>query len=231
MLDVELTPITAFEKAMSGETNSTRQNFRRCDDTPLGELLGKSAAPLSKPGFAVVDFLSTTDERDDDSPVRVAVHDRQHHRRFGRVPVEFFLLLLGIPGALRFIKHDNLVGRDSGRLVRILPKKCMNVLNERFNSAFRFGHRQTSSPLTVARKRSPNDSHQRSITRQEYSRRSIVASKLRIVSDRQARQCLPSSGNAGDEANDFPVILLCPGNGLYEFRGRTREIENVGVGR
>ena len=79
-------------------------------------MLGQSAAPFGKPGFAVVDFLSTTDERNDDRPMRVAVHDRQHHRRFGCVWVEFFSLLLGVPGALRFIKYDNPVGRYGGRI-------------------------------------------------------------------------------------------------------------------
>ena len=108
----------------------------------------------------------------------------------------------------------------------------MNVLNERFDPAFRFRDRQTSSPLAVARKRRSNDSHQRSVARKKYSRRSIgTAEKLRVVSDRQARQRIPGSGNTGDEANDFPVVLLCPGNGFHEFRGRAREIENIGVGR
>ena len=33
-------------------------------------MLDESAAPFSKPGFAVVDFLSTTDERNDDGGKR-----------------------------------------------------------------------------------------------------------------------------------------------------------------
>ncbi len=41
----------------------------------MRELPGKSVAPFGKAGFAIVDFLSTANERNDNRPLGVAVHD------------------------------------------------------------------------------------------------------------------------------------------------------------
>ena len=67
--------------------------------------------PGRKAGLAGVDLLTTADQCDDHGPIRVATHNIEKHRRFTFCVAKLPAAEIGIPGALRLVKHDHMLVR------------------------------------------------------------------------------------------------------------------------
>src|SRR6266850_7980198 len=111
----------------------------------------------------------------------MAIHDTQHRLGFGSLEPILLKVLVSVPCALRFIKHDNLLGRGLVRLFQPFTNKHMDILYKGANGALAAAFQQASSMIASNCRR--YDFYKRTVPRQKHTGWTTFAAKGRIVND------------------------------------------------
>ena len=76
-----------------------------------------------------MNFLPTSDECDQNCPPLVTIHDREHRLRFGDFDSVLLPVLVRVPCALGFVKHDHFINRRLVRFIDTFPNENVDVLD------------------------------------------------------------------------------------------------------
>ncbi len=82
----------------------------------------KRIAPSRQPSFPSVDFLSSANQRDNNSPSIMTSHDFQNQIRLGTITLKIFEILCCCPCPLCFIENNEPVDWGTAILIAILYK-------------------------------------------------------------------------------------------------------------
>src|SRR5215216_7836150 len=98
----------------------------------------KRIQPFADSRLTPVDFLTTTDQTNNNSPVRMTIQAGNQKLGLGLIEVRASLLslhkrrgLFQCPGSLRFVEDRDMLQRRSFGLYQTIVSKMMDVLDER----------------------------------------------------------------------------------------------------
>ena len=193
----------------------------------MREQLPHCSPPFGKSGLAVVNFLTATDQCDNDRPVRQTVHDTEHERRLGingcqlvalvrsSAAQQFFSHFRRVPRALGLVKDNDVFGRELvGQPVGF--QEGVDALNEGADAPSRFSQGLTRSAVVVQGEGFSDHFDQRPVARKKSTGGTPIPHELRAVNGLQACQRLPRSRNTRDETHELPTSALRPSDCLRQ---------------
>src|SRR5436309_1876740 len=95
-----------------------------------------------------MNFLPASDESDQNCPPLVTIHDREHRFWFGDFDSVFLPILIRVPCALGFVKHNHSLHSRFVSFLQSFTNEHMDVLNECSDRALTPGFADTASVVT-----------------------------------------------------------------------------------